>query len=485
MKKISAILVGIMLVVAMLPLYPNKDVVKASGVTVSYNTHIQDYGWLSTVSNGQLSGSTGQSKRLEAIQIKVSGVEGLGIKYKTHIQNIGWQDYKTDNQVSGTTGRSLRLEAIQIVLTGNQADNYDVYYQVHVQNYGWLGFAKNGEMSGTSGLSLRLEAIKIYVVPKGTVIQGTNTTASIVATTPYERHGRLSVKGTDLVDQSGNRFQLKGVSTHGLAWFPQYVTQDAFKTLRDGWGANLIRLANYTQEYNGYCTGDNNNRQRLENVIDTGVKATYNLGMYCIIDWHILSDGNPNIHRGEAIDFFNRMSAKYKNYGNVIYEICNEPNNVSWNEVKSYADAVIPVIRANSPNAIIIVGTLTWSQDVDQVAANPVNNPHNVMYAMHFYAATHGDYIRNKLITAHNANTPIFISEFSICDASGNGNIDYGSAEAWKNLIKQYNLSYAGWSLCNKNESSAIIKSSVSKTSNWTDSELSSTGLWLKHLVKG
>lgn len=304
------------------------------------------------------------------------------------------------------------------------------------------------------------------------------------AGTPVGNHGQLSVKGTDLVDQNGKKFQLKGVSTHGIGWFPDYVNEDGFKTLRDNWGANLIRIAMYTDEYNGYCSGGN--KEELEALVCKGVEACTDLGMYVIIDWHVLHDLNPNKNIDSAKVFFDRMSQKYAGNVNVIYEICNEPNgDTTWADIKKYADVIIPIIRKNSPNAVIIVGTPTWSQDVDQVAANPLKNGENVMYALHFYAATHKDDLRNKLTKAREDGTPIFISEFSICDASGNGGIDYDSAEKWKELINSENLSYAGWSLSNKAETSALINPSCTKLSGWESGDLSSTGLWLRDMISG
>jgi endoglucanase len=302
--------------------------------------------------------------------------------------------------------------------------------------------------------------------------------------TPFENHGKLAVKGTDLVDCNGRKYQLKGVSTHGLAWFPQYVNADAFRTLRDDWGANLVRLAMYTGENGGYCT--DGNREELKGLIDKGVNLASDLGMYVIIDWHILSDNNPNEHTEEAKAFFDEMTKKYASRGNVLYEICNEPNGgTTWAEVKRYAEQVIPVIRKNAPDAVIICGTPTWSQDVDQIAADPVRDGGNLMYTLHFYAATHQEDLRRKTETALAAGTPVFVSEFSICDASGNGTLDYSSAEEWKKLIRSHNLSFAGWSLCNKDEASAIVRPGCEKLSDWTEGEISDSGNWLKKLISG
>lgn len=294
---------------------------------------------------------------------------------------------------------------------------------------------------------------------------------------PFGAHGALSIAGPDLVDQNGSVYQLRGVSTHGLAWYPEYVNADAFRSLRDDWGANVVRLAMYTGEYGGYCTGGD--REQLKQTIWDGVAAASDLGMYVIIDWHILSDGNPKTYENEAKDFFAEMSSAYAGYDNVLYEICNEPNGSSWSDVKSYAESVIPIIRANDPNAVVIVGTPTWSQDVDTAADDPLAFD-NIMYSLHFYAATHGDNIRSKLITAREKGLAVLISEFSICDASGNGAVDYGQAEAWYDLIKNSHTSYVGWSLSNKQETTALLKSSCNKLSGWTDDDLSETGLWLK-----
>lgn len=293
--------------------------------------------------------------------------------------------------------------------------------------------------------------------------------------------GALSVSGTNIVDANGNAVQLKGASTHGLAWFPQYVNRDAFRTLRDTWGANVVRLAMYTQEYGGYCSGGD--RNNLKTLINNGVNYANELGMYAIIDWHILSDGNPNTHKSDAIEFFTEMASKYSGYDNVIYEICNEPNGgVSWdNDIKPYAVDVINAIRQYDGDAIIIVGTPTWSQDVETAAKNPITGQKNIMYSLHFYAATHKDNIRTKMKYALDSNLPIFVTEFSICDASGNGGLDYGSAQEWFDLINRYNVSYVGWNLSNKGESSAFINPSCNKTADWTDEDLSESAKWLKN----
>lgn len=366
-----------------------------------------------------------------------------------------------------------------VVSAGNSANDIGMIISssTEIKNFSYSGTTTNVTASGGSssgGSSGGSPAPSTPVTPYVPPV--------LESGTPVGNHGTLAVKGTDLVDKNGKKFQLKGVSTHGLQWFPQYVNKDAIKTLRDNWGANVFRLAMYPHE-GGYSSGANKND--LETLVCKGVEACTELGMYVIIDWHVLNERNPNVYKEDAKVFFDRMSKKYKDNVNVIYEICNEPNGPGWAEIKQYADEIIPIIRKNDPDAIIIVGTPTWSQEVDQVAANPVAQPKNVMYALHFYAATHKDDLRNKLKRAHDAGTPVFISEFSICDASGNGGIDYTSAQAWKDLINQYNISFISWSLCNKAETSALIKSSCSKTSGWGDEDLSDTGTWIRNFIAG
>ena len=295
---------------------------------------------------------------------------------------------------------------------------------------------------------------------------------------PVSQHGKLSVKGTNIVDKNGNIFQLKGISTHGLQWFPQYVNQEAFNYMRDEWKINTVRLAMYSAPNDGYTTD-------LHKLVSDGVEYAKNSGLYVIIDWHILSDGNPNINKASAINFFKEMSTKYKDYENVIYEICNEPNgDVQWErDVKPYAQEVITEIRKIDDDAIIIVGTPTWSQDVDVVAQSPITGFENIMYTLHFYSATHKEYLRQKAMTALNSGLPIFVSEFGICDASGNGNVDINEANQWIDFLNQNNISWICWNLSNKNESSAILKN-TDKVTDWTEAELSDEGKWLVETLK-
>ncbi len=298
----------------------------------------------------------------------------------------------------------------------------------------------------------------------------------------FDVHGKLSVNGTDLVDKDGNKFQLRGMSTHGIAWFPKYINEETFTFLRDEWNTNCIRIAMYTDENLGYCK--NGDQEYLKTLVKNAIDYATELNMYVIVDWHILHDKTPLKYKDEALAFFKEISETYAENGNIIYEICNEPNSgATWEDIKSYANEVIPVIRSNSPDSVIIVGSPTWSQDIDQAAEDPLTFD-NIMYTLHFYAATHKEWLRERAEECYASGLPIFISEFGICDASGNGDIDYEQADAWKELIEKYNFSYMCWNLSNNDESSAILKNSCDKLSGWEESDLNEQGVWISNWFK-
>ena len=306
---------------------------------------------------------------------------------------------------------------------------------------------------------------------------------SVDASTPYGQHGALHVENGKLTDENGNTVQLYGMSTHGIAWFPQYINYDSFRTLRDDWNTNCIRLAMYTAEYGGYCAGGD--KEQLKQLVRDGVSYATELGMYVIVDWHILSDCDPNQNKDEAIAFFREMAEVFADNDNVLYEICNEPNGgTSWDSIKSYAEEVIPVIRAQKPDAVILVGTPTWSQEIDKAAASPLDDS-NVMYTLHFYAGTHKDDLRNRLETCVQNGLPVFVSEFGMCDASGNGANDFVSTSKWLDLLNKYQISFCCWNLANKDESSSVFKASSTALSDWTDDDFNESGRWIRDYFRG
>ena len=313
--------------------------------------------------------------------------------------------------------------------------------------------------------------------------------ARAAADTPYSRHGKLHIDGIYLKDSSNNKFQLRGASLHGVQWDVgyNYISKESFQTLRDSFGVNAIRVPVYVTQ-GGYTEGA---ASAMDTRIQNAVKYATELGMYVIIDWHVHDayggTANPNTWRSSAVNFFNKYANMYKSYGNVLFEICNEPVNTQWydgsgNDLYSYANAVIPVIRKYT-DAIVIVGTNTWSQEPDKVIGHKLSYS-NVTYTVHFYSATHiggdGNWVYDNVKRALDAGIPIFCSEFGICDASGNGSYNTASADKWMELFNKYSISYFCWHLSNKGESSAYLKTSCSKRSGWTDSDLTTTGTWFK-----
>ncbi|MDE6433790.1 MAG: Ig-like domain-containing protein [Lachnospiraceae bacterium] len=309
------------------------------------------------------------------------------------------------------------------------------------------------------------------------------------AETPLEKHGKLHVdmNTLKLTDANGNPYQLRGVSSHGINWDGngeyeyEYINFKSIKNVRDILNADAIRLAMYTKEYNGYTTGVSTDK--LKYRVDKGVQCATALGMYAIVDWHILN-ANPKDNITEAKEFFEYASKRYSGYDNVLYEICNEPTSGIWLDIKSYAETIVPIIKKNDPDAVIIVGTPTWSQDVDIVKDNPLKDADgtltdNVMYTIHFYANEHRDSYRNKLRAAL-GKIPIFCTEYGMTMASGDGANNFTEATAWLDLLDENCISYFVWNLSEKSENSSLILHGSNTWDSWTASNLSESGKWIK-----
>jgi len=294
-----------------------------------------------------------------------------------------------------------------------------------------------------------------------------------------DQNGSLKVIGTELCNSKGQPIQLKGMSSHGLQWYGNYINKSSVKALADDWGCNVVRLAMYTAE-GGYITNPS-----VKAKVEEGIEAAIDAGIYVIVDWHILSDGNPNTYKEQAKDFFKDIASKYGKYPNVIYEICNEPNgNVTWDrDIKPYAEELVATIRAIDSDNIIIVGSGTWSQDIHDVAANPLKVS-NVMYSLHFYAGTHTQWLRDRIDDARSKNLPIFVTEWGTSDASGNGGPYLEESKVWLDYLDYKNISWVNWSLCDKNESSAALNPGASKDGKWSDSNLSPSGKFVKERIK-
>lgn len=286
-----------------------------------------------------------------------------------------------------------------------------------------------------------------------------------------KENGKLQVKGTQLCNEAGNPVVLRGMSTHGMQWYGNFASSGAIRSTAS-FGANLFRVAMYTGE-NGYLSQPKTIKQKVISAVDAAIAND----MYVIIDWHILSDGNPKDHLREAKAFFADMAKRYKDEPAVLYELCNEPNgNVSWaGDVKPYAEELVKTIRGAGSDGVILIGSPTWSQDIHLAAGDPVKG-RNLMYTLHFYAGTHGESLRQRIDSAMKQGLPVFVSEWGVSRADGSGGVFLREAGEWLDFLEKRGISWANWSLCDKNETSAALKPGASSNGNWTQSDLTESG---------
>lgn len=295
--------------------------------------------------------------------------------------------------------------------------------------------------------------------------------------------GRLQVVNGKLCSEQGTPVMLRGVSSNGLITAESFLNEQLFQELSKDYGVNLFRLSMYTYGVGivGYCTkGD---KERHKQDIEKGVELAKKQDMYALIDWHILSDGDPNTYIDDALTFFSEAAEKYSAYNNVLYEICNEPNGVDWQTVKQYAEQVIPVIRAKDPDSVIIVGNPDWSKDLYHVAADPLAFD-NILYTFHFYAATHGEEYRGMVEEVSQKGIPVFVSEYGVTAASGGFPRDLESADEWIDLLERENISYCMWAFSNANEPCSAVRWNVLKYSGFEKEDFTETGLWLLDTLK-
>ncbi|KAI6171371.1 Endoglucanase [Aphelenchoides bicaudatus] len=291
-------------------------------------------------------------------------------------------------------------------------------------------------------------------------------------------YGQLSVKGTKLVGSDGSAVALHGMSLFWSQWAEgtAFYNNETIQALKCSWNANVVRAA-MAVDQGGYLTEPTVEQGRVETVI----QAAIGLGIYVIVDWH---DSDAQDHADQAVTFFSAISKKYASYPNIIYEIYNEPLQVDWTTViKPYHEKVVAAIRANDPNNVIVLGTPTWSQDVDVAAANPVSG-NNLMYTLHYYAATHKQSLRDKAQTALNAGIGIFVTEYGTVDASGGGSVDTESSNEWYTFLDANQISYANWAIDNKAEAAAALNPGTTSSQVGDDSVLTASGQLVKAKLK-
>ena len=303
--------------------------------------------------------------------------------------------------------------------------------------------------------------------------------STMQAQTPVAQNGALHISGNKLMNKNNQAVSFSGVShfwSNDNWGGDKYYNAGVTAYFKNNWKATIIRVAMGVEESGGYFDNPNGNKARVKAVVDAAISN----GMYVIIDWHTHHAEN---YRQQAIDFFSDMAHTYGGYDNVIYEIYNEPLNISWNNtIKPYANAVVGAIRAIDPDNVIIVGTPNWSQDVDAASADPIAS-NNIAYTLHFYAASHKGPYRAKASTALSRNVALFVTEWGTCQDFGGGFVDQASTNEWVAFMKANGISNCNWSINDKDESASILKPGTSSSGNWSDGNLSASGLFVKGIV--
>jgi|GEM_PF-6983627 len=300
---------------------------------------------------------------------------------------------------------------------------------------------------------------------------------------PVEIHGALSVDGNRIVNSEGEPAVMAGNSffwsNNGFG-AEEYYSREMVEYLASDWNTSIVRAAmGVGDEYGGY----NQPQYTASNLARTKVliDAALEFGLYVIVDWH---SHDAEHYQAEAIDFFTQIAEEYGEHPNIIYEVYNEPIHVSWsNVVKPYAEAVIDAIRKVDPDNLIIVGSPTWSQDVDVVAGDRITGETNIAYTIHFYAGTHGQSLRNKCQVALDAGLALFCTEWGTVNADGDGDVDATSTAAWMEFLQENGISHCNWSVHNKAEGASIFKPGTRTSGGWSDSDLTASGALVKSII--
>jgi endoglucanase len=299
--------------------------------------------------------------------------------------------------------------------------------------------------------------------------------ATAQAQAPVKKYGQLQVNGAQLCDQQGRPVILRGVSLGWHNLWPRFYNKKVVQTLHNDWHASVVRAAMGILIEDNYLENPKFAMQCITPVIESAIKND----VYVIIDWH-----SHVLQTKEAKQFFGQMAKKYGKYAHVIYEIYNEPVEDTWADLKKYATEVIGEIRKYDADNIVLVGCPHWDQDIHLVAESPLEGFSNIMYTVHFYAATHGEYLRERTEAAVKKGIPVFISESGATEASGDGKIDPESEEQWIQMCERLGISWVCWSISDKNESCSMLLPRATATGPWSDDVIKEYGKLVKGLLK-
>jgi endoglucanase len=317
-----------------------------------------------------------------------------------------------------------------------------------------------------------------------TVVDG-GTTPPPTGRTPVAANGQLRVCGVKLCNQYGRPIQLRGMSTHGLQWYPQCVNNASLDALAGDWGADHVRLSMYIQE-GGYETNPRLFTDRMHALIEQ-VSAR---GMYVIVDWHQLTPGDPNANLALARTFFAEIAQRHGGKPNILYDVANEPNGTAWSRIKAYHEAIIPVVRAADPDSVILLGTHGWGSlgvsdggSETDVINNPVNAT-NIMYTFHFYAGSHGTEYLNTLSRAAD-RIPVFVTEFGTQTASGDGANNFTRSQQYLDLMAQKKISWTNWNYSDDSRSGAVFTPGTCPNGPYAGtSRLKPAGVWVREHIR-
>lgn len=298
--------------------------------------------------------------------------------------------------------------------------------------------------------------------------------------TPVEKHGFLSVKEGKMVNQLGVPPQLRGISFSWSIWQgAKYYNKEVVNWLVDDFKVDLIRLSMAIEPDSGYLQFPEKQRDKMIELIDQGIKR----GIYVIIDWH---DHHASKNKKESKDFFQEMAKRYHQVPNVIYEIWNEPERQPWSEIKDYSEEIVAAIRKYDKKNLIVIGSSQWDQDVDVAAENPITSFENLVYSFHFYASDswHQEKLRAKAEKAMELGLPLFVTEWGVGEANGDGIFDLEKTNRWMEWMEKHQLSWANWNITDKEETTALLKPKASVKGKWDTSVLTPAGNYIRDVLR-
>lgn len=275
---------------------------------------------------------------------------------------------------------------------------------------------------------------------------------------PVAANGQLQVIDNQLSNEKGEAVWLRGMSSHGIQWYRNDISDESLDILAYNWKSDIVRLSLYARE-GGY----ERDPEWFTEIMEEKIQMVIDRGLYVIIDWHQLHPGNPLEDIDNAIIYLTHMAKKFGHLPNVIYEICNEPNECEWTDVKEYAEIVIPIIREIDPDSVIIVGTHGWGSlgisdgDNEQtIIDNPVNAS-NIIYSFHFYAASHDFDIYGSALRRFAKILPIMVSEFGTQEYTGDGPNDFSSTDKYLDMFEELKISWINWNFSTDHRSGAVL----------------------------